>query len=111
VLIPALIFVVCFGVGTAASAHWLPDLDSGPIGELAFFTVCGLLGAALSLFGIHVYSIIREIDHLHAEFGASKADLLTDGMQAILFEVGILVALAAIVFLIAPRLRKLPPAA
>ncbi len=109
-LVPVLIFVVCFGAGTTASAHWLPDLGAGPVGSLAFFTVCGLLGAALSLLGIHVYLIAKEIDHLH-EFGSDKAELLAEGIRDILFEAGSLVGLAAIVFLLAPRLRTSTPTA
>jgi divalent metal cation (Fe/Co/Zn/Cd) transporter len=110
-LVPILIFVVCFGAGTTASARWLPDLGAGPVGSLAFFTVCGLLGAALSLLGIHVYLIAKEIDHLHLELVSDKAELLAGGIRDILFEVGSLVGLAAIVFLLAPRLRTSTPTA
>lgn len=110
-LVPALIFVVCFGTGTMASARWLPDLDVGPVGGLAFFTACGLLGAALSLLGIHVYLITNEIDHLHRELGVDKAEVLAAGMRDILFEVGSLIGFAAIVFLLAPRLKKSLPTA
>lgn len=110
-LVPVLIFVVCFGAGATASARWLPDLGAGTVGTIAFFTVCGLLGAALSLLGIHVYLIAREIDQLHHEFGETKAELLAGGMRNILFEVSSLVGLAAIVFLLAPRLRASPPTA
>ncbi len=110
-LVPVLIFVVCFGAGTTASARWLPDMAAGPAGSLAFFTVCGLLGATLSLLGIHVYLIANEIDHLHREIGTDKAELLAGGIRNILFEVSSLIGLAAIVFLLAPRLRMSPPTA
>lgn len=111
VLVPALIFVVCFGAGTFASARWLPDLDVGPTGDSAFFTVCGLLGTAFSLLGMHVYLITKEIHHLHHEIGIDKAEILAGGIRTVLFEVGSLIGLAAIVFLLAPRLMKSPPSA
>lgn len=94
-----------------ASARWLPDLDVGPIGDLAFFTVCGLLGTAFSLLGMHVYLIIEDIRHLHREIGIDKAEVLAGGIRTVLFEVGSLTGLAAIVFLLAPRLTKSPPTA
>ena len=38
-LVPVLIFFVCFVAGVMSAARWLPDLAPGPIGGLAFFTV------------------------------------------------------------------------
>lgn len=103
-LIPVVIFVVCLGAGAVAGARWLPDLAAGPVGGLAFFVICGLAGSALALVGLHVYSIAEE---LHtgglAGLGNAKAEILASGLQGMLWEAGLLFGLAAVVFLLAPR--------
>lgn len=106
-LVPILVFVACFGIGITASARWLPDLGPGTVGGVAFFLVSGLLGAALGLSGLGIYSIVREI---HAFGGAltnggiatTSGEILADGLRSILVESGTLVGLAGIVYLLAP---------
>lgn len=101
-LVPVLIFFVCFVAGVMSAVRWLPDLAPGPVGGLAFFTVVGLLSAALSMVGLHVYLIIRELTNAPPGLGGSKAELLAGGLQNILFDAGTLFAFAGIVFLLAP---------
>ena len=105
-LIPVVIFVLCFGAGAVASARWLPDLAAGPVGGLAFFVVCGLAGAALAVVGLHVYSIANTL-HSGGFAGLrnAKAEVLASGLQVMLWEAGLLFGLAAAVFLLAPRVE------
>lgn len=106
---PVLIFVVCFGGGAAACTRWLPDLEPGGIGGLAFFCVCGLAGAALAVAGVHLYSIIYEVGR-EREVDAFGGAFLADGLAEILMNSGTLVALALIVYLMALRRRPAPAA-
>ncbi len=114
--VPALIFVLAFIGGVLAAARWLPELASGPVGGLAFFAVCGLIGAAVGLTGMHIYSTVRELEELSGNgVFSSKGDVLADGISAILYESGVLFAAAVAVFLLAPRessagAEPLPPA-
>jgi hypothetical protein len=77
VLVPVLVFLGCLSAGVVAGARWLPDLAAGQVGGLAFFLVCGMLGAALGLLGVHIY----------------------------VFEVGSLLGFAAVIYLLAPPLE------
>lgn len=107
-LVPALIVVACFGAGAAASARYLPDLGPGRVGGIAFFLVCGLLGAALGLIGLHLYTLAHGLERGRG-FGLGDDELFADVVRNILFEAGSLVALAAIVYLLAPQLSKTAP--
>ncbi len=102
-VVPVPIFVACFGGGVVAASRRLPELADGPVGGLAFFAVCGLLGATLGLVGLHIYAIVGELGS--SPFGGSKddAEVLASGLAALLFEVGSIFGLAAIVYLLAPR--------
>lgn len=100
VAIPVVIFVVCVSAGVFASSRWLPDLGGGTIGGLAFFVVCGLLGAALGLVGLQIYFIVRQAEVL-GRIGSST--IVADGLSAILWQAGSLLGLAAVVYLLAPR--------
>jgi hypothetical protein len=100
VAIPIVIFVVCVSAGVFASSRWLPDLAGGTIGGLAFFVVCGLLGAALGLVGLQIYLMVRQAE----AFGRIGGSAITaDGLSAILWQAGTLLGLAAVVYLLAPR--------
>ena len=99
-LVPALVSFACFGVGVVASARWLPELSGGPVAGLTFFAVCGLLAGALSLAGLHVYSIVNEIGHVSDP--SAKEEILASGLRNVLFECGTLVALTGILYLLAP---------
>jgi hypothetical protein len=102
-VIPAVIFVVCFFAGVWASTRWLPPLAEGAVGGIAFFGVCGLLGAALGLTGLHIYSIVRTMEDFGGGLaGEAKGDLLASGLMQLLFEVGSVFGLALVVYLLAP---------
>jgi hypothetical protein len=106
VAVPIAIFVVCITAGVFASSRWLPELHAGPVGGWAFFVVCGLLGAALALAGLHIYSIVEVAKHAvsSADFGRDfKAEIVASGVANMLWEVGSLLALATLVYLLAPR--------
>jgi hypothetical protein len=106
---PILIFVGCFGGGAVAAARWLPDLGEGQVAGLAFFAVCGLLAAALSIAGLNVYDVVRELgDRGGLGFGETSAAILADSLRILLLESGTLFGFAAIVYLLAPRLQQRP---
>lgn len=103
--IPIIIFILCFCIGAVGSGQLLPDLAAGSVGGLAFFAVCGLLGAALGLIGMHTYLTVESLNHAGGVFpggGNFKAETLAEGLTSILFDGGILVGLAAGVYLLAP---------
>lgn len=97
-----LIFLVCLIGGTVASARWLPDLPQGTVTGLAFFVVCGLLGAALSTVGLHIYSTAHELEHIGEPF-MNSGQIFAGEIRSMLFEAGALVGLAAILYLLAYR--------
>ena len=100
--VPALVFFACFAAGAMLASRWLPDLAPGPVGGLAFFAVVGLFSAALSVAGLHAYSIIRELNNPPPGAGLDQAELLAGGVRNILVDAGTLFGLAGIVFLLAP---------
>lgn len=67
---------------------------------MAFVTVCVLLGAALGMVGLHVYSLIDELKH--ATSGLSEPEILAAILRDILLDAGTLLGLAGIVYLLAP---------
>jgi hypothetical protein len=99
VLVPVLIFAACLSVGVMASSRWLPDLAAGPVGGLAFFVVCGLLGIALGLVGLHVYAIVEGLGPTSGNF---RKVLLAEDLEGMAWEVGSVLGLAVIVYLLAP---------
>jgi len=101
-VIPAVIFLACVGTGVVATSRWLPDLAVGPVGGLAFFVVCGLLSAAFGLVGLHIYSIVNELNHFGGLGRPAGGELLADGLEEMLWEVGLLFGLATAVYLLAP---------
>jgi hypothetical protein len=106
VLVPVLIFFGGMSVGAVSGARWLPDLAPGLVGGLAFFVVCGLLGAAVGLVGMHIYSIVDEIDRISGSLGGiGRGEIVAQGLRDILYEAGSLFAFASIIYLLAP-----PPA-
>jgi hypothetical protein len=77
-------------------------LDAGLVGGLAFFVVCGLLGAALGLVGLHIFLIVEEL--AHGDLGSrGNGEILAYSLTSMLWEAGSLLALAAVVYLLAPR--------
>jgi hypothetical protein len=103
VLIPIVIFVVCLGAGVIASAQWLPDLADGPVGGIALFVVCGLVGTALAMVGLHIYSIVQALDQIGEGVKAvGKGEIVASGLADLSWEAGSVIALAAVVYLLAP---------
>ncbi len=102
--VPAAIFVVCFGGGVWASTRWLPGLARGPVGDIAFFAICGLIGAGVGVVGLHVYETARAISEASglARF-EDKANLLAGGLLDLLLDGGTVLGLATIAYLLAPR--------
>lgn len=102
-VVPVLIFVACFGAGVAAAARYLPELDRGPVGAIAFFVVCGLIGGALSLVGLELYALARELELRHGDLAfGGEGEIVAAIIREVVFESGSIVALAAIVYLLAP---------
>lgn len=99
VLVPVVIFIVCVGAGVAAGARWLPNLADGQVGGLAFFVVCGLLGAALGLVGLHVFLIVEDLNHFR---GGGRAEIVAIELRSMLWEAGSVLGLASAVYLLAP---------
>jgi hypothetical protein len=111
-LVPALIFVACFGGGVFAATSWLPDLAEGPVGGMAYFVACGLIGASLGLLGLHVYLTVEQLERgAFGTFGHVDGTLLADGLTTILFDCGSVLGFAAIVYLLAPRRGDAPASA
>jgi hypothetical protein len=100
VLVPVLIFAAAFSIGIVASSRWIPDLAAGPVGGLAFFVVCGLIGAATGVLAMHIYMIVEELEQLG---GHEQRGIVANGIRNIMFDVGSLTALASIVYLLAPE--------
>jgi hypothetical protein len=98
-LVPVLIFLAGLSAGVLAAARWLPDLATGQIGGLAFFVVCGLIGAAAGLLGVHIYLIVEAVGHFP---GATKGEELAAGIRDIVFDVGSLLGFAGVIYLLAP---------
>lgn len=92
--------VACFSAGVTAASRWLPDLEAGPVGTIAFFVVCGLSGASLGLIGIEVDQIVRALKEGGRDGLATF--VVTNGLESILRDAGTLAALALIAYLLAP---------
>ncbi len=90
-------------VGAAASSRWLPDLAPGTAGGFAFVVVCGLLGAALATAGLQVYIVVRALELPSATFGSA---LVAGDLADLAWQPGVLCAAAAILYFIAPRLKR-----
>jgi hypothetical protein len=101
-LLPVLIFFGASSPGVLAGARWLPDLAPGQVGGLAFFMVCGLVGAATGLIGVHIYSIVEELNHLSGGGGLTRGEVVAQGLRVVVYEAGSLLALAGVVYLLAP---------
>lgn len=96
--VPAIIFVVCLAAGAFAAWWWLPDLGPGTLGRLSYFTVCGLLAATLGVFGLRVYGIVEDLGE---DSGRGGRIVLADGLESMLWSCGLLIGLAAGVYVLA----------
>lgn len=98
--VPVVIFVVCFAAGAVAGTVWLPSLAAGSVGGLAFFAICGLLGAGLGVIGDHLYIVVEALQHEAPRFGGIEvASVLSD----MLFEAGAVLGLGVVIYLLALR--------
>ncbi len=104
---PIVVFVLCLCGGAIVGSRWLPDLDVGPVGGLAFFVVCGLLGLALALLGEHMYLLVTGLEQFRAQAGGvTKGELVAEVLRNTAFEDGTVLGLAVAVYLLAPRVAR-----
>ena len=101
--VPFIVFVVCTSAGVVASSRWLPDLARGKVGGLAFFVVCGLLGATLGIVGVSIYGIVRTMEG--PGFGIERARFVAVQLGDMLWQAGIVSGLAMAVYLLAAGRR------
>jgi hypothetical protein len=101
-----IIAVVCFSGGVWAATTWLPPLEEGTVGTLVYFVVCGLAGAVLLLFGVHIWQTVTALERDQI---VGSAHVLADELVETLWDTGILAALALITYLIAPKAKAARP--
>ena len=107
--VPAIIFVGCFVGGVWAASRWLPGLARDPIGNVAFFATCGLLGAGLGVVGLHIYETARALELISGSGPyTDNADILANGLLQILLDGGTVLGLATIAYLLAPAEEEQP---
>lgn len=99
-LIPVVIFLLAAYAGVIVSSRWIPDLATGSAGGLAFFLVCGLVGAAAGLLSTHIYIVVEELKHLPSR--ASQGEIVAGFLRNLSFELGSLLGFAGVVYLLAP---------
>lgn len=100
--VPIVIFAACLVAGAFAGSQWLPSLAAGPVGGVAFFAVCGLLGAGLGVVGLHIYVIVEA----NGDFGKIVAATQLSDM---LFQAGAILGLGMAIYLLAPRSTETSP--
>jgi multisubunit Na+/H+ antiporter MnhB subunit len=100
VAVPVIVFFGCFILGIAMTTRWLPELGGGTTGGLAFFTVCGLMAAALGLVGLGIEETIRALESSSREFGRL---LVANSLEVIGRDAGTVFALAMVLYVLAPR--------
>jgi hypothetical protein len=99
VLVPILVFLTCVSAGVVTAARRLPDLGEGTVGGLAFLVVCCLLGAALGLVGLHIYTVAHDIGRFG---GSANTEIVAQGLASMLWEAGSILGIATVVYLLAP---------
>ena len=100
--VPILIFVIALAAGVLLAARWLPGLGTSRIGTGAFWVTCGLAAIALSLAAVHVYEIVRLLNStIVGGLGNAKPDIVATGIIETLRDVGPILGLAAVVYLLA----------
>jgi hypothetical protein len=109
VVVPAVVFVVCFFGGVWVATQWLPGLARGPVGDIAFFAICGLIGAGLGVVGLHIYLTARELNETNGLGVGGNSRVLADGLLEILLNGGTVLGLATIAYLLAPREEQPAP--
>lgn len=97
----AIVAVACFVAGVWGVTKWLPPLAEGSVESLVYFVVCGLAGAALVVFGVHIWDIVRELEQ-NNRFPESD-DLVASELVEAIWQAGTLAALALIPYLLARK--------
>jgi hypothetical protein len=105
--VPVIVFLGCFIVGVAATTRWLPEIGGGPVGGLAFFAVCGLMAAALGLFGLGIEQTVRALESGSGDLGRSLVNI---GLVSAARDASTLFGLAMVLYLLAPRIQHSPAA-
>lgn len=101
IAVPILIFVVCLLAGVFAMSSWLPELAAGSVGGFAFFVVCGLSGSALGVAGLRIYGVIEGVEG--EPRGSFKRLYVANTLTDMLWESGLLLGLAMVIYLLAAR--------
>jgi hypothetical protein len=98
------IFIVCLGAGATLAARWLPPL-AGPRGRWAWLVTCGLLGAAVTAAGLEIYLTARDLNQSRRLdiISQTNANVVASGLRGGVYVVGVLVGLAALIYLLAAR--------
>jgi hypothetical protein len=76
------------------------------VGSLTLFVICGLLGVAVAMVGLHLYLIATALERSDI---LGHGPLLANELVDMLWDVGALVGLALIVFLMSQRLDARDP--
>jgi len=101
-LVPIAIIIVCLLAGIFACKRWLPRLPAGPIGNMAFVVVCGLLTAIVVGVGLHIYHLVVTLsqpgDGLEESNQYRNAEVVAGTLGGIVVDVAELAALAALVY-------------
>lgn len=114
-----LVFVLgAFLAGTGVATLRLPQLATTPMGRLCYRAATSLCGAALAVGVATVWGTVREMDLLSggsfAEGGVpisgaaqgARSDVLLGGLSDLALRVGVLTALAAVVYVLGPPDRR-----
>lgn len=109
-----LVFVLgAFLAGTAAAMWRLPQLATTAMGRFCYRAATSLCGAALAVAVATVWGTVRALDQLSGSLsdgGVSasgtaqgvRSDLLLGGLSDLALRVGLLIALAAVVYVLGP---------
>ena len=114
-----LVFVLgAFLVGTAAAMWRLPQLGTTAMGRLCYRAATSLCGAALAVAVATVWEMVRAMDlvsggslpegglSISGTAQGSRADVLLGGLSDLALRVGVLIALAAVVYVLGPPDRR-----
>jgi hypothetical protein len=96
VVVPSAIFAGCLVVGVLVATRFLPELPPDIGSGLVFVLVCGMIGAAAALVGLHVYEFVEESSE---RFGLFASIPLED----MLWQVALVLGLATIAYMLAWR--------
>jgi len=110
VAVAVLVFAGCFFAGVLVAARLLPDLERGTLGGLVFLLVCGMSGASAALVGMHIYLAVQQASE---SSGRVATVIVSSELTAMLWEVGVLLGIGAILYLLAQHLpgTAAPPVA